>query len=279
MKRLPMAAGSILVTGLDEQTVRAGQVDPREILRFVRRGVAVHKAGNLHAKVYVFGRRAFVGSANASTSSAALDEACIEVTDPNAVRDARAFVERMLSVPVGPAEVQRLIPLFPESARRGAARGAQSAVFPKVFIVPVHQENWGDNLVQADKRGMPKAAAKLKDRSRFRLDKVPLTTREAARLAPDGIVVFRWDDGRGYQFEPAGNFIHAEPYSDGAIAYVEVRKHLRWRKSAQVRKVLGAAADAVLYKGGRVRVIRHAAVARKFLALWPAVIDAVGQDA
>src|SRR6266567_7372820 len=68
-KRLPLKRGDVLITKFDLATVRAGQVNPSEVVAFIKRGVEVHSVANLHAKVYVFGRVAFVGSANVSASS------------------------------------------------------------------------------------------------------------------------------------------------------------------------------------------------------------------
>ena len=79
---LPLKASSKLIVDLSENAVKAGQTSPQEILKLVLRGVNVSSVGNLHAKVFVIGNRAFIGSANASFHSAqTLVEAMIETTE------------------------------------------------------------------------------------------------------------------------------------------------------------------------------------------------------
>src|SRR5689334_13238468 len=67
--RLPLKRGDTLVCRCDEHAARTGCVDPREITKYLKRGVRVHAVSNLHAKVFVFPRRVLVGSTNISESS------------------------------------------------------------------------------------------------------------------------------------------------------------------------------------------------------------------
>lgn len=67
--QLPLRAGDTLVTRCDEAAVKAGLVDPRELRRYLKCGVEVHAVANLHAKAFVFGKIAFVGSTNISMMS------------------------------------------------------------------------------------------------------------------------------------------------------------------------------------------------------------------
>jgi hypothetical protein len=59
----------------------------------LRRGTRIFSAQNLHAKIFVFGAGAFIGSANASTNSSRyLIEAVVSLDEPDMVDAARAFV-------------------------------------------------------------------------------------------------------------------------------------------------------------------------------------------
>ena len=60
-RRLNLQQGDILVTCFDDQNIKSGAVSPAEVLKYLRRGVEVHHCSDLHAKVYVSGRRAVVG--------------------------------------------------------------------------------------------------------------------------------------------------------------------------------------------------------------------------
>lgn len=93
---LPLGDGDILVTNAGRDALQSGATHPDALATFVERGVDVWSNEWLHAKVLVVGRRAFVGSANASLRSARdLIEAACVLTDPAAVRSARRFVDEM----------------------------------------------------------------------------------------------------------------------------------------------------------------------------------------
>lgn len=108
--QLPLAHGSKLVTCLSEAAVAAGALDPRELLKYLQAGVDVYHQPNLHAKVYVLGKTAFVGSANLSMRSAGLVEACVRTTDTRIVEQARAFILGLCANPVTPTVVKAMIP-------------------------------------------------------------------------------------------------------------------------------------------------------------------------
>lgn len=94
---LKLKKGSRLVVDASP-VVRAGLTHPDTLASLVRRGVRVFSYSGLHAKVFVFGRQAFVGSANVSASSRLrLQEAALACANPNVVAAARAFV-RLLCV-------------------------------------------------------------------------------------------------------------------------------------------------------------------------------------
>jgi hypothetical protein len=102
-RRLPLSRGGTLVVDMSLAAVKSGQTRPADVLPLLRKGVAVYSVDNLHAKVVVAGRRAFVGSANVSNRSARhLVEAAIETADPAAVRASRAFVRSLAGEPVTP---------------------------------------------------------------------------------------------------------------------------------------------------------------------------------
>jgi hypothetical protein len=110
---LPLQRGSVLVVDASDASVRAGQTCPTDLQTLRARGVRVFSATNLHAKVFVFGTRAFVGSANASSHSArTLVEAVLETGDREVVADARAFVRSLALHELGPAALKRLQTIY-----------------------------------------------------------------------------------------------------------------------------------------------------------------------
>src|SRR5437867_1112590 len=69
-KLLPLRRGSMLVVDASRRAVSCGQTNPTDLLGLIKAGVRVYSVENLHAKVFVLGRLAFVGSTNVSTHSA-----------------------------------------------------------------------------------------------------------------------------------------------------------------------------------------------------------------
>ena len=92
--RLPLQKGSVLVVRADRETMEQGQTNPSELEKLVKGGVHVFPLKNLHAKIFVFGKAAFVGSMNASRNSwdGLLLEAAVEIGEKSAVRAARKQV-------------------------------------------------------------------------------------------------------------------------------------------------------------------------------------------
>jgi hypothetical protein len=116
---LHLKRGDVLVCDASEQAVRLGATDPLVLMALKRKGVAVHSFKGLHAKCSVVGRRAWVGSANASRNSRDnLLEAAVEVTDGSTVAEVRAWIQRLAagSPELDEAELERLTRFRPEHA-------------------------------------------------------------------------------------------------------------------------------------------------------------------
>src|SRR5712664_1556260 len=80
-KLLPLPNGSWLVVDASESAVKSGQTCPAELKKLLKRGVRIYSRKNLHAKIFVFGPKAFIGSANVSRNSASmLHEAVVAIT-------------------------------------------------------------------------------------------------------------------------------------------------------------------------------------------------------
>lgn len=90
---LPLVRGATIIVNAGDSAIRQGSTDPRVLLVWHRRGVKVHTLSGLHAKMLlVESTEPFVavGSANASSNSAArLDEAVMVTDLPDAIVEAR----------------------------------------------------------------------------------------------------------------------------------------------------------------------------------------------
>ncbi|MGY1817771.1 phospholipase D family protein [Geodermatophilus sp. SYSU D00663] len=82
----------LLVCDASLRALKSGATSPDALQVFLERGVRVRSHPRLHAKIYVGGDAAFVGSANASASAVRQAEAGIIATEAAQVRELRAFV-------------------------------------------------------------------------------------------------------------------------------------------------------------------------------------------
>src|SRR4051812_11054218 len=115
---LPLAKGSRLVVDASERSVGSGQTCPADLTKLVKCGVIVYSVPNLHAKVFVLGRTAYIGSANVSKrSSEQLVEAVIRTSEGKTVRAARQFVHENCLHELTPTVLKRLAKLYRLAAK------------------------------------------------------------------------------------------------------------------------------------------------------------------
>jgi hypothetical protein len=96
-KILPLRRGDVLVVDLSEQVVKTGQTDPREVEKYLKKGVKVYNQPNLHAKLYVFDEAVIVSSANLSTHSRTnLIEVGLLSEDEQVLSRAKNFIEGLI---------------------------------------------------------------------------------------------------------------------------------------------------------------------------------------
>src|SRR6185369_13773316 len=141
-KLLPLRKGSVLVVDMSERAVKSGQTDPKELIELLNKGVEVHSVENLHAKVFVLGDRAFVGSTNVSRRSADhLREAAIETVARSVVAACRQFVESLRGEPVDVEHAAAMAKLYrpPKVAGNGRRRRRGSNVDART---PAHAPLW-----------------------------------------------------------------------------------------------------------------------------------------
>lgn len=270
---LPLQRGSRLVVDASEAAVRAGQTNPAELSRFLRRGVRVYSVSNLHAKIFVFGREVFTGSTNVSHRSASgLVEAALRTTDRTAVKAAHKFVNGLCLHELGPEALRRLgrlyhPPRFPGATgrRRGLADGPRPEL-PRLLLT---QLNIGE-LPQGSEDTLDKGRKAAKARRKHGrghvleefFDPGTLTYQER------DTIVQVLDEGDGSTFVyPAGNVVHTQKWSRGGkrctFVYLERPKRKRIRVS-RLAKRLGRGARKKLQRDG---VVRNRAFAEQLLAV------------
>ncbi len=92
---LPLKAGDVL-----KINIMSCQVNPDELEAYRKKGVKLYTSPLLHAKVFVFGKTAIIGSTNVSSSSETrLNEAVVETTDQAVVAAAQKFIDDLVLCP------------------------------------------------------------------------------------------------------------------------------------------------------------------------------------
>jgi len=131
---LPLRRGDVLVVDMSLSAIKAGQTNPYEIEKYLKRGVEVHSCPNLHAKVFVFDSKAIIGSANVSRNSQNnLVEVALLTTDKAIVNSARAFVISQMGELITPTYTENCKKLFRPSKRVGGG-GKRRSNHPRLWI-------------------------------------------------------------------------------------------------------------------------------------------------
>lgn len=260
---LPLRKGSRLVVDASERTVKLGLTCPAELLKLQKKGVEVFSVMNLHAKVYVAGRNAFIGSANASQHSAGtLIETLLETTEPQAVKQARQFVEDLCLQSLGPEQLKELVKIYRPphlpGGKRGKRQSHQKTVKPElaeVYLAQLIEDGpWPDEEEALRKGGM-KAAKREREH--------PATTHEVEEFRWAGKCAFRQGQqvlqvleeksGETWVYPP-GHVLHVRKHSKKDVSYVFVEFPKRNRKSLRaLADKLGRGAKTKLGHQGRVK--------------------------
>jgi hypothetical protein len=219
---LPIISGSILVTRFNDETIKSGLVSPIEIIKFLKRGIKVHSWPDLHAKVYVFGKRAFVGSANVSKSSQSLSEACIETNDMQVVKEAREYIASLTSNLVTLEEAKSKLALYPKDGERLFGVKASKGIQRRVWIVPLEiNVFYTDEQMDAMNRGVPIAKKKSLDTSKFKIDGF---IHDDDRLMVGDWIIQRFKYKSGFLFECPAKIIYLEPVGGSKSNFIFLDK-------------------------------------------------------
>jgi hypothetical protein len=166
---LPLRKGDTLLVNASDAAVKSGQTHPQALRRLLNKGVKLYTLGTLHAKIYVFGATAFIGSANASASSRdELKEAVVRVRDPSVVAAARRYIHRLCTAPIQGRHLQRLARIYRPPRQSGEGkRNAESGrrVKPRVFLAQVTEGEIAPEYQEALDKGEREARARREDRT------------------------------------------------------------------------------------------------------------------
>ncbi len=266
-EQLPLQRGSTLVVDASEATVRAGQTCPAELLLLVQRGVQVYSIANLHAKVYVFGRSAFIGSANVSARSAnTLVETMLRTSERQIVTKARAFVRGLCRQPLTPELLRKLQSIYrpprfvpgggvaPTKRRRGEAQ------MPRVHVVQLERVTWSDRDEREHDAGAVVARRKRAHGRTWHLDSFLLTSAHRFRVGDMAMMITEEANGNALVDVP-GNIVHIRPFRVGSrmrhFVFIEIPGGRRRRALPAVARQLGRGWRRRLQRSGLIRNRDH----------------------
>jgi len=262
-KLLPLQRGNRLVVDASDGAVKSGQTCPTELKRLASKGVRIYTIQNLHAKAFVFGTRAFIGSANVSHHSAGtLVEAMLATTDRKAVTAARDFIRGLCVQELGPEAIERLARIY-HPPRIAGAHGPRTATnkravrveLPRVRLVQLILREPPEGSEDVEKAGRKIASKRREKRKGHFLDDFWL--RGKCLLSPGDIVVQVLNEGRGRNMvSPPATVIHTRRWRRGSrtatFVYVEV-PGCRRVTLERLAERLGRNAGKRLRRGGWVR--------------------------
>lgn len=274
-KLLPLKPKSRLVVDASEAAVKSGQTCPAELLKLQKTGVRIFSAPNLHAKLFVFGQRVFIGSTNVSNRSAnTLIEAIVATTEREAVKAARAFAKELCVHELGPESLKSLQKLYrpprlPGNHATHRPRSTQSIRLnmPKLRIAQLIANAPPEESEHTQEAGERVARSKKQHRKTHVVQTFWWEGACPVRERDTVIQVVEEHDGRKF-VSPPGNVLHQRRWSNGrqkiTFVYLEVpdqRRVLLERLAQQ----LGYGAKKHLRKDGYVR---QASLAKRLLMAW-----------
>lgn len=245
---LALRAGNTVVLKFDRDAIGSGQVDPKEVVKAIRRGVRVHHCSNLHAKIYVFDKTAVVGSSNVSHhSERQLLEACVETTDRKVVESARRFIRGLLGDRIGLDYARKMISYYqpPKWPRKGVPRGRTTRRTPTqsdMWWVSLVEGPWEDVDYKQEEKGRAAAEKAIKNPGGFEVTDF----RWSGSLFSVGhrIIECTKTDNGNVLVSPPSRIVSMRRYSSKgrkrAIVYLEKPRKQRRRKLAAVLRNLGS---------------------------------------
>ena len=274
-KLLPLTKGSRLVVDASEHAVAAGQTCPADLAKLVKRGVKVYSVPNLHAKVFVLGRAAYIGSTNVSNRSAShLVEAMVRTTEAAVVGAAKDFVLGQCLHELTPEVVKRLTKLYrppkvagAQRGKRKVARSSGGASLPRLLLAQLRPVEWSEREQEVHDAALEVAEARRERKRGFEIESFKYFGR--CPFKRGDVVVQVTDEGGGKVLVmPPGNVLHTRTRKVGRVrtsfVFVECPNR-RQRHAATLARRLGPKGRKLLRRKG---LVRNRAFAEALLRSW-----------
>jgi hypothetical protein len=274
-KLLPLPANSRLVVDASEGAVKSGQTCPADLRQLQKRGVVIYSAPRLHAKVYVFDRFVFIGSANVSARSAGtLIEAMLRITGRRVISAARRFVRSLCRDELSPGTIDRLQRIYrPPRVPGGGARSNRqinrkvSPTLPQLFLAQLKYIDPPAGSEVVEKEGLRIARSRRKHGRTYVFDVFFLTGHSSFHAG--GKVVLVTEESRGRRLiTPPADILYTRTWRRknrrATFVYYE-HPDLRRIKLDKLARRLGYGARKKLSRHG---LLRDPVFAEKLLGYW-----------
>lgn len=270
---LPLPKGSLLVVDASKRAVASGQTCPADLARLLNRGVIIYSVPNLHAKVFVVGRTAYIGSANVSKNSAEeLIEAVVRTTEPGVVSTARQFVIDHCLHELTPAVLKQLAAIYRPPQVPGGGKGrprdtSSRPTLPRLLLAQLEREDWSEREQQLHDKGLVVAKKLRKHPRSWVMDDFRQTGK--CRYVVGDVVIQVTNEGNGrVMVTPPANVIHVLPprrEGNTTVSFVYLERPDRNRRQL---KSLARALGCTRAELGRDRVIRNPDFKQALLKAW-----------
>jgi hypothetical protein len=279
-RRLPLKRGDVLIVRFDKRTVKAGLTDPHEVVKYIKHGVQVHSTNNLHAKVFILGTTAIVGSQNVSANSEeGLVEAAIETNDPRTVRQCKSFVKSLRGDIVELPYAEKMIRYYRppkrgyEKQKRTRNKGPvieQSGL----WIVPLVRGGWDDTDFENEVIAKDSAKKRLTKPRVFVLDDFKWDNDMFLRKLQEGqrVLMCIKENDRRVMVSPPGRVLRIRVYKSGrkkhAIVILAIRRNLYRRNAKSLIGRIGNSAKGIARQGNPWQV-KNRKLASAIGSIWP----------
>lgn len=261
---LPLPRGSRLVVDASDRAVSSGQTNPSDLLAMMKRGVQVFTVPNLHAKVYVLGRNALIGSANVSNHSATqLLEALLHTTDAKIIASTRKYIRSLCLHELTPTLITRLKKLYrpphmPGGKRRKSktSSNADQPALPRLLLAQLELQNWSTRDQMLHDTGLKIAKKRREHPQSYELEsfryigKCPFQKGDVVNQITN-------EGDNQVLVTPPGNVRYVrsrkDPNKQVSFVYLERPANKRRKSVKQLTKRLGRKFGVLLCRNGLVR--------------------------
>lgn len=265
-KRLPLRKGSILVVDASIKAVKSGQTNPAELMKLRKQGVRVFSMPNLHAKVFVFGQTAYVGSTNVSENSEDVySEASIRSSQTSVVSSARQFVRSLAVNEIGPQKLEALAREYENRKKTGrVVKPSKKQIETRFFIVRLTEGEEPSEDGKVIGEGVSKAK-ELMVSDKTHKEMYFWNSSKVNRYRPGDTVlpVFTNLRGRILSVEPPAEFLYSNFGSKKRYYYFEQLRH-RDLTAAEFRKKMPASLKNRVDRAGKVKSDDEMLIRRAF---------------